>query len=297
MPRLRHRSHEEPPSMHERWLISYSDFITLLFAFFVVMYSVSQIDKDKYQALNETLNNAFTSNNTLSTREQTAPSSVASENSGMAALAIQLAETLAALPIASDLQFSESENWLELSLASEVLFASGRAQPSAEAKVVFDEIGTLLRESNHAIQIAGHTDNVPIANERFRDNWSLSAARALAVIELFRAADLAPERLSAAAFGEYKPVADNSTESGRKKNRRVVVRISGEPSSPRPEDLKTFVPVSTAISTSTALEKKTIVEPERADDAESQNTRDRIEPVRLPNGDLLFSSDPDLPRQ
>ena len=289
------RQNYEMKTNHERWLVSYSDFITLLFAFFVVMYSVSHVSQEKYKTLSETLNAAFsTQNNTPS--EPTASAQDA-EVAALEDLASAIEEQLDSLPVEGDIQLSANENWVELTLSSELLFASGKAKPNNDARRVFAELADLLAPFSNEIQVSGHTDDIPISNEDYESNWALSSARAIAIVNELAFQGVNPSRLSAAAFGEHRPVADNSTEEGRALNRRVVVRVASNavdaPAQP-PEDVigdLERAPEDSIESVSSANDG------ERTQSAQENLESPRtVEPVRLKGGDLLFTSDPNLPR-
>lgn len=282
----------------ERWLVSYADFITLLFAFFVVMYSVSQVNESKYRSLSETLNAAFSrSSSAGQAQEQT------SRIADLTDIQQSLTEKLSGYPIEGDLQLSANEQWVELSLSSEMLFSSASAVPNAQASGLFGELAEALSDIENEIQIIGHTDNIPISNDEFRNNWALSSARAVAVVNALAFQGIAPERLSATGFGEYRPIADNATEQGRSQNRRVVVRVGNAAAvpekqsaeiSPATSDLNNLDDSPTLLDTSIESDSSGNLTPSPAN--EGQTLPNGIQPLRLKGGDLLFTSDPDLPR-
>ena len=229
----RQESHDEKTG-NERWLVSYADFITLLFGFFLVMYSVSQVNEAKYQTLSETLSTTF-----LSSSESTRPKDGTELNSGSAeeqvnvneittseALAHQLNSQLQGILDGEAVAIDYSEQWVEITLDATLLFASGDAKMSAGSKSILTEVAEPLLEVESLIEVGGHTDNIPIRNEHFASNWSLSSARAVAVVNALMQEGIKPMRLSAVGYGEFRPVADNSTPEGRAQNRRVVLRIS-----------------------------------------------------------------------
>lgn len=316
---------------HERWLVSYSDFITLLFAFFVVMYSISQVSESKYRVLSETLTSAFTEQMPLMTlnplnmgepARESKPSVIPSGGehevshnmTGDGAF-----DRTADLPQLSDLfeqefadlieqdrvQIHSNELWLELELNSNVLFDSAEAVPTREAVQIFESVASILAPYNNPVQVAGFTDNVPISNQRFPSNWELSAARAATGVKLLAAGGVAPQRLSAVGHGEFQPIADNATEEGRAANRRVVVMISRE-AAERPRvkdgDLEQFVEpiIDASQTTETAVEAQENSIVEETAPIDPERTRldpvGEIKPVETQSGGLLFSSDPDLPR-
>ncbi len=234
---------------HERWLVSYADFITLLFAFFVVMYSISQVNEGKYRALSETLVEAFDPARSLKPIQVGDPSLVPSTSvidlpgaAGGENAQAQIGSTgqLGELQEMSEIfteQFSSliedqlvqvdsNEFWLQIQVKDSILFDSGSAEPSAQAQAIFAEIANVLKGYDNPVQVEGHTDNLPIRSLRYPSNWELSAARATAIVKLLEADDVAAQRLSAVGYGEHQPVASNETAEGRARNRRVVLMIA-----------------------------------------------------------------------
>ncbi len=232
-------------------MVSYSDFITLLFAFFVVMYSVSQVNESKYRVLSNTLMDAFSDAKESrldpiqlgQSSASTKPSAIEleDEDSGeftgdgafeRTADLPQLAEQIRAefRDLIDDqlVQVRSNEFWLQVELPDSILFSSGKIEPSQQARGIFDDIAKLLGGFNNPVQVEGHTDDTPIGTSQFPSNWELSSARAAAVVKLLIEGGVAPGRLSAVGFGEFSPIADNGTEAGRRQNRRVVLMIARE---------------------------------------------------------------------
>ncbi len=238
---------------HERWLISYADFITLLFAFFVVMYSISQVNESKYRVLSETLNHAFNDSVPLTLdpiqvgdpQLRADPSVIpdgGKETADHSMTGDGAFDRTADLPQLSDLfedefsdliddqviQVNSNEFWLEIELRASILFDSADAEPSLQAESIFADVATILKKFDNPVQVEGFTDNIPIRNAQFPSNWELSAARAAAVVKLLERGDVEPTRLSAVGYGEHQPVADNQSDDGRAANRRVVLMIARE---------------------------------------------------------------------
>lgn len=275
---------------HERWLVSYSDFITLLFAFFVVMYSVSQVSESKYKMLSDTLEKTFspTAQNPASEIVQQPDKAIPN----VAAPAVLTEELEAAFsgPIsAGSVTLSGNEDWVELAVNSELLFESGSARPGAEAVKIFSDVADILAPFDNAVAVAGHTDNVPISTAEFQNNWQLSSARAVAVVNLLAYSGVHPSRLSAIGYGEYRPVADNNTADGRAANRRVVLRVARDivPQTP-------LSPEQAVISVSNEQTSPEVI-PE-ALPGDELPADGAIKPIKLKNGGILFTSDPDLPQ-
>jgi chemotaxis protein MotB len=245
---------------HERWLVSYADFITLLFAFFVVLFSSSQVDKRKVGKVSKAMQEAFqqmgifqaansrtalvTSNplptenlqlieegkgmsghgHRVSPFEKTPGSRPTPKDLGT--LQRQLANALAPEIKRHEVVLKAQREGLVVSLREIGFFDSGSAElrPTSEAAV--QGIARVLSTQANSVRIEGHTDNVPIHNLRFASNWELSTARATEMIRLFITHyDFPATRLSAAGYAEYHPVAGNDTVDGRAQNRRVDIVV------------------------------------------------------------------------
>lgn len=243
--RKRHEEHEN----HERWLVSYADFITLLFAFFVVMYSISSVNEGKYRVLSETLESVFSqptrSEDPIQIGEVSRGQGERVASPGKPELpdfeielpelpkerppvseqsirtindiSQQLSSALADLITNEDVSIKQTEDWLEVEINSNFLFASGDARLAREAVPVIGQIADVLSPVANPLQVEGFTDDQPINTPRFPSNWELSAARAASVVNLLDRFGIEPGRMSAIGYGEFKPIADNETELGRQK--------------------------------------------------------------------------------
>jgi chemotaxis protein MotB len=217
---------------HERWLISYADFVTLLFAFFVVMYSVSQLNESKYKEWSSSLNGFFTetqqtnveiSNERNESNEDTQISSASLIE--LPALEDAFYQQLLPLIEQGAIEVSSNELWLQISLNNRILFGVGSVKPSSQANGVIAKIATIMKDTVNPVRVEGFTDNLTINTAQFPSNWQLSAARASAIVELLAVNGVSPKQLSAVGYGEFQPIADNSSEAGRAKNRRVALMI------------------------------------------------------------------------
>lgn len=297
--------HYETKTGHERWLVSYSDFITLLFGFFVVMYSVSQVSEQKYRTLSQTLASAFEGKvpvamedlryqNKFPLDDQGAISGLSPEINLIDTdiLADELQESLIHLVDTSKIKISASEEWVQIDVDANILFSSGSAEPSENARSIFKEVATILAPFDNAIEVSGHTDDVPINSPQYESNWELSSARASSVVRLLAGSGVNPVQMSAVGYGEYRPIADNLTESGRAQNRRVVLMVAKTPVERKELALQAWEnqEVGAASETRSILE----VDPPQQDTS-SANKNPVVEPVRTRNGGLLFTSDPDSP--
>jgi chemotaxis protein MotB len=237
---------------HDRWLVSYADFITLLFAFFVVMYSISQINENKYRVLSNTLTSAFNRpelsldpfqvgeearSNPLSLIELDAMA--IKERDGMGGgehdgdlpdafreISDRIHEAFGELIDQQLITLRGNEQWLALEMSSSLLFDSGEARLNVPALELLGSVADILRSIDNPVRVEGFTDNVPINTRQFPSNWELSTARAASVVQLFVEEGVDPARLAAVGYGEYQPLADNTSPEGRARNRRVVLMIS-----------------------------------------------------------------------
>ncbi|HEX3741845.1 MAG TPA: OmpA family protein [Terriglobales bacterium] len=205
----------------DRWLVSYADFITLLFAFFVVMYSAAQLDKRRAAELATAIQTAFLQGGSLPPNP--AGASVASSDATL--LATRVEHTLAPEIASGDVAVRSSSEGLIVSLREIGFFDSGSDKIKPGAAAAFARLAEVLQPTTNHIRIEGHTDNVPIHNARFFSNWDLSSARATETVRLLIHDGLGPERLAAAGYSEYHAVASNDTPDGRALNRRVDVVI------------------------------------------------------------------------
>ncbi len=238
----------------DRWLVSYADFITLLFAFFVVMYAVSAVNESKYRVLADTLGGAFGRSPAASeapvpqltpkplppeVRQRSLKEQQAiEEQEHMAAVANSLMEAMGPLVKEGKVRMTQSRRGVSIEINANVLFAPGRAELQPESLDALRAVAATLRNEPFKIEIIGHTDNVPIRSALFASNWELSAVRASSVVRLFAENGIAPDRLYAIGREASQPVASNDTPEGRARNRRVELMIlSGLP------DLAQEIPV------------------------------------------------------
>ncbi|SHE23624.1 flagellar motor protein MotD [methanotrophic endosymbiont of Bathymodiolus puteoserpentis (Logatchev)] len=258
----RRKRHIEPPEDHNRWLISYADFITLLFAFFVVMYAISSVNVGKYRVLSDSMIEAFerkgakqsTSELTDGEGDSSQPISlgepatsaiepvvldhfitaeelrdveiseeVLEERRRLGRIAEQFASALESFIDDDLVEVKKNDLWVEIEIKSGLLFASGDAALQSKAAPVLKKISEVLQTTSNIIYVEGHTDNIPIETIEFPSNWDLSSARAVSVARELVNDGINPARLAAVGYGDNHPVADNKTAEGRFKNRRVTL--------------------------------------------------------------------------
>ena len=248
----RRRKKQEEHVNLERWLVSYADFITLLFAFFVVMYAISSVNEGKYRVLSDSLSKVFQSHPTSVTPIEfdNAPldnSSVPEvpdfidipvpeygenlkppENPELDTLSEEISQAVQALIDDDLISIKKTDFWLEIDIKSSILFGSGDARLSEDAEEVLSTIALLLNDYPNDVQVEGFTDNVPIKTARFPSNWELSSSRAASVVHLFEEEGIDPTRMQAIGYGEYRPIDSNETASGRNANRHVNLVILGQ---------------------------------------------------------------------
>ncbi|MDO9021163.1 MAG: flagellar motor protein MotB [Deltaproteobacteria bacterium] len=224
---------------HERWLISYADFITLLFAFFVVMFSSSQIDQRRLGAFSESFAGATgvtvvprgsdglmtaTTNSppAPARREVTNPQVVFS----LQDLASTLNRALSRNAGMESVRVIRRRNDFVLRMPENVFFESGDNSVKEGAQVILATLARTLKVFPIDMRVEGHTDANPIRTSRYRSNWELSTARATSVLQVLAGASFPPEQLSASGYGEFHPIATNATDDGRQQNRRVDIVVS-----------------------------------------------------------------------
>ncbi|MBI5513517.1 MAG: OmpA family protein [Deltaproteobacteria bacterium] len=247
---MRRKKHAEHVN-HERWLVSYADFITLLFAFFVVMFAVSQVDSKKVGRFTESFSRAvgvelFVANGRgilpgtqgMQVRDQTTGHDETPATVELEGLRMSLQARAQRDAEIAGVQVVQRRNELVLRLPENIFFDSGDDAVQEAAARVLRVIAAELRPRRVEVRVEGHTDNRPIRTARYRSNWELSTARSTSVLaKLITEGELQPERLSAAGYGEFHPIATNDTEPGRQQNRRVdlVVTAMLEPSEDPPQ--------------------------------------------------------------
>lgn len=234
----RHEEHEN----HERWLVSYADFITLLFAFFVVMYAISSVNEGKYRILSDSLTSAFRNVTPSSVNPiQVGQPTVTQIVRPASAVEVKPAETAEARKMqlmASDLKGSlgnmidqgkvrvtHSKRGIAIEINDSILFDPARADLQPGSAQVLLAVAEMVKRTDNLIQVEGHTDNQPIRSPQFASNWELSSARAASVVRLFAEAGVAPQRMVVLGYSEFRPVEPNDTPERRARNRRVTLNI------------------------------------------------------------------------
>lgn len=262
MNRLRRRRHSVEHDNVDRWLVSYADYMTLLFALFVVLYAMAMVNEKPFESITESFGRVFQANEELpmnrghgddilmvnssktnkrlfgdGIQEDTGPELLEGEQTlsnisdaqvgtNLTSLEEELHTALYELIESGFAQLQIDGDWLEIELNSALLFPSGSSSATNSAKAILSVIYDVIGEVSNYIRVRGYTDNQAINNEIFSSNWELSVYRATAILRILEELTLDPARMAIEGYGQYYPSADNSTATGRAKNRKVVIAIS-----------------------------------------------------------------------
>ncbi len=220
---------------HERWLVSYADFITLLFAFFVVMYSVSSVNEGKYRILSDSLSGSFSKSKPDSdlsildlpvTKSKPSVMTDPASKKNNARAFLNAANAIAAAKVPEGVKVNSTERGLSIQIADDTLFSSGTSSINPEMLEYLDLITGLVRNIPNLIAVEGHTDNQPIHTAQYPSNWDLSTARANALIRYFTEHHhLRSDRFSSTGFAGTRPIQSNTTSEGQASNRRVELIV------------------------------------------------------------------------
>lgn len=228
-------SEPEKASNHERWLLTYADLITLLMIFFVLLYTISNINAKKFADLSASMSKALLGQNSgkilgeavgqLPIKESLSQQ-VQIEAHNIQNAQQQIEKLIKENGLAGKVEVSQESRGLIISLKEALLFKSGSATITPEARVIVVKVGKILSMLPNQMRIEGHTDNLPIHTAAFPSNWELSTGRATNVVKLLiNEVGMKPERFSAAGYGEYRPITSNNHEFNRARNRRVDIVV------------------------------------------------------------------------
>lgn len=262
MNRLRKRRHFVEQENVHRWLVSYADYMTLLFALFVVLYAMAMVNEEPFETITESVGRVFQATeekpknrghgddildvNTSKTNKKlygngildvAGPQPLEGEQSlsnisdsevgtNLTSLEEELHTALYELVESGYAQLQVDGDWLEIELNSGLLFPSGSSSTTNSATNILAVIYDVLGDVSNFVRVRGYTDNQAINTEIFSSNWELSVYRATAILQVLENLGLNPARMAIEGYGQYYPSADNATEQGRAKNRKVVVAIS-----------------------------------------------------------------------
>jgi chemotaxis protein MotB len=242
MSKKKHEEHEN----HERWLVSYADFITLLFAFFVVMYSISSVNEGKFRTVSDSIKAAL--NPIVSPASTAVPFTIGQNKAVTVNPTIESAKEPAVRRLREIMRSLKNQTQLEitqlqeltngdivLTLPDTVLFHAGESVLQPAARPFLQAIGEVLIELDRHVRVEGHTDNVPIGTAQFPSNWELSATRAVTVVRaLSEQYGVQSDHLTAVGHADSRSITDNLTPESRAKNRRVEIVVLERKLTPEP---------------------------------------------------------------
>lgn len=262
MNRLRKRRHSVEHDNVHRWLVSYADYMTLLFALFVVLYAMAMVNEDPFETITQSVGNVFQANekepknrghgddilniNTSKSNkrlfgngilddagpqllegEQTLSNISDSQvGSNLTSLEDELHTALYELVESGYAQLKIDGDWLEIELNSGLLFPSGSSSATNSATNILSIIYNVIGKASNFVRVRGYTDNQAINTEIFSSNWELSVYRATSILRVLESLGMNPARMAIEGYGQYYPTAENTTAQGRAKNRKVVIAIS-----------------------------------------------------------------------
>jgi len=230
---LRRKKSVEDKENLERWLLTYADLITLLLAFFIILYVFSKQDSKKYEAMTMQLKAIFAGGTGVVDEGGRTGAQVLEGNlEGPSNIEIrkQLEEQINTLSQAdgqeNNISVITDERGIVIRIMDKAFYDTGKADLKDNARVTLDKITPVIKSLPNEIRIEGHTDNVPISTAEFKSNWELSVRRATEVIRyLVEKGGISPQRISAAGYGEYRPVAANDSDVNRAINRRIEIIV------------------------------------------------------------------------
>jgi len=220
---MRKRRITEEPENADRWVVSYADFITLLFAFFTVMYAVSRVDIGKVEIFRGSMQSAFKAKGGgpagSSVIEGIKPANYADIG-----LEKDIRSQVNAFATIEAIALSRDDRGVALSIGDNVLFESGSAELKQEARPLLTAVASIIKKSQRSVLIEGHTDNIPLRNSRYSSNLELATARSARIFSFFVSEEaIHQDQISTSGYGEYRPIASNATLEGRARNRRVDI--------------------------------------------------------------------------
>ncbi|NII09172.1 flagellar motor protein MotD [Oleiagrimonas sp. C23AA] len=259
------RRYQEEHANHERWAIPYADLLTLLLAFFVVMYAVSAVNVSKYRQMASSIHEAFNGGGKSIrpplTQASASPGPVPAptqtvigapqtpvetpvphtekhaeggdkQTAALKDIAAQVRQAMQPLINRKLVGLHQTRFWLEIEIRTDLLFHSGQAHLQPSAIRILSQVAHVLSPFTNPLRVEGYTDNKPINTYAYPSNWELSAARAASVARLFSENGVDPSRLGILGWGQYRPIASNDTAEGRDRNRRVTIVVLSDKGAP-----------------------------------------------------------------
>jgi chemotaxis protein MotB len=226
---IKRKKSEEDKENLERWLLTYADLITLLLAFFVMLYVFSKQDTRKYDAMTMQLKAIFSGGaGVVVEGGRTGSQSIEGASEGTSDIQIrrELEKQIKAEVQENNISVITDERGIVIRIMDKAFYDTGKADLKEKARATLDKIAPVIKGLPNEIRIEGHTDNVPISTYEFKSNWELSVRRATEVVRyLVERGGISPKRISAAGYAEYRPVAENDSEENRALNRRIEIIV------------------------------------------------------------------------
>jgi chemotaxis protein MotB len=230
---MKRRKHNEEHENAERWLLTYADLITLLLAFFIMMYVFSKKDAQKYDEVASHLKTIFSGGTGLAGKGSVTaaspidmPSKGASSGEIKRQLESELMDSNRNKPGGENISVLSDERGVVIRVLDKAFFDEGKAELKDGAKGALDKIVPIIKSIDNHVRIEGHTDNVPIKTNEFKSNWELSVRRATEVVRYFvEKRGLSPERISATGYAEYRPIVQNNSPQNKSLNRRIEIIV------------------------------------------------------------------------
>lgn len=237
------RSKRTEHDNHDRWMISYADFVTLLFAFFVVMYAVSSVNEEKYKTFSNSLSIAFTkkpitaSTGVVENQQDQMLKALVDKRTArlgeqqrkiqerMKNLASGLSEVMASLINQRTVNINQTKRGVVIDISASTLFRTGEAALQPGALDVLRQVAAVLSKEDMPIEVEGHSDDIPIATAQFPSNWELSSARASSVARMLIDNGVSAKRLAVVGLASNQPLVPNDSPENRARNRRVIITI------------------------------------------------------------------------
>jgi chemotaxis protein MotB len=217
------RNREEEDN-HDRWVVSYADFITLLFAFFTTMYAISHVDLGKLERFSGSVKSAFKTAGEGDLGNGTVIDGIRPINYADVGLEKDVVAEFKKFGIMEAVAVVRDQRGVLISFGDSLLFESGSAELRRESRPFLSTVASLIKKYHRAVVIEGHTDNMPLRNSPYSSNIELSSARASHVYAfLLNEEGIGPDEIGVAGYGEYRPVGSNATPEGRARNRRVDI--------------------------------------------------------------------------
>ncbi|MFT4926298.1 MAG: chemotaxis protein MotB [Phenylobacterium sp.] len=309
MYRTRRQHESQEHESLDRWLVSYADYMTLMFALFVVLYAMAIVKEEEYTVLSETLGKVFeatptdglgvkgegllTKNTPVDTEfelygtsllEEKGPelleddvqlSEVIEKKQGrpLASLEEALQDALFDLVENGYAEVERSEDWLTIEINSRLMFVGGSAAPTKSAQLVMQTVYDIIGSVDNYIRVRGYTDDRPIQTEIYPSNWELSVARAITSLRILQSLGVNPARMAIEGYGQYSPFADNIDAKGRAENRKVVVALS-----------------KYALNVPIASKANTIKVSELTADDSQKTDYDEVQVIKLPSGGIRITT-------